>query len=80
MHIDELERLAVLAIGKPRREWYLFINYPPIVQIKLKSKLPDSFPIANEYVGFRNETYFYNLDAISIIRYVQRYKAEFVVD
>lgn len=80
MQLDELERLATQAIGNPRKSLFFRNDKPPVVQIKNAVKLPEDFPIANQYLGYHNGKYVYNLDAIAVIKYVQRYKAEFVVN
>lgn len=80
MQLEELERLATEAIGNPRKSLFFKDDKPPIVQIKNATKLPEDFPIFNQYLGCHNGKYVYNLDAVAIIKYVQRYKAEFVVD
>ena len=80
MQLEELERLAAQAIGNPRKSLFFKNETSPVVQIKNTTKLPGDFPIINQYLGYHNGKHIYNLDAVAVIKYVQRHKAEFVVD
>lgn len=76
MNINQLETEAIQAIERHKTS-VLSSKTFPVVQIWNSRKLLDDFPISMVYIGFHKGKHVYNLDAHQILRYIERYKAEF---
>lgn len=76
MDINQLEKEAKEAVDRHNSSLYKGTRIP-VVQIWNTHKLPDSFPIPMVYIGYHKNKHVYNLDALQILKYIERYRAEF---
>lgn len=79
MRMEELEQKAKNAIEKFPNRLIKSVDRP-IVQIGNSQKLPEDFPIPYTYLGCnRWGKHIYNIDAETILQYIERYRQEFKI-